>query len=302
MLVRHHYTFSAYSLSPQLRHILILNLQYIGVHCKCQVRLVREFPRDQIAEQKKEITDSITYAKNIQTSFLPKEEDFLPHFEESFLMYQPKDIVAGDFYILEETDDYVFFSVADCTGHGVPGAMVSIVCSNALRKVLHEMHIYDPGRVLDETRKIVIAQFERKGATVKDGMDISFCRLDKKNMKLAWAGANNSLLMIRNGNGVLHEIKPNKQPIGGYITYDPFTTHEVDVQKGDLIYMTSDGYPDQFGGEKGKKYKYKRFKELLVRVSQEKMRKQKELISSEFWEWKQGFEQIDDVCVMGVKI
>ena len=269
---------------------------------KTRTNRLLSIQRDEILEQQKEITDSITYAKRIQNSFLPPDKDFEKHFAESFLMYEPKDIVAGDFYILEEAGDYVFFSVADCTGHGVPGAMVSIVCSNAIRKVLHEMHEFDPGKVLNHTRDIVISQFERKGHTVNDGMDISFCRYDKKNKKIAWAGANNSLIVIKNGASQIHEIKPNKQPIGGYVTSDPFTTHEITVEKGDCIYMTSDGYPDQFGGEKGKKYKYKRFKELLIRNSNLRMGAQKAKISSEFLEWKQGFEQIDDVCVMGVRI
>ncbi|UKN03259.1 tetratricopeptide repeat protein [Paracrocinitomix mangrovi] len=258
--------------------------------------------RDEIIEQKKEITDSITYAKRIQASFLPAEKDFDEHFSESFLMYEPKDIVAGDFYILEEVGDYVFFSVADCTGHGVPGAMVSIVCSNAIRKVLHELNITDPGEVLNHTRDIVINQFERKGHTVNDGMDISFCRFDKKNMEIKWAGANNDLLYVRNGSDQMEEIKPNKQPIGGYVTTDSFTTHSLKVQKGDMIFMTSDGYPDQFGGPRGKKYKYQRFKDLLLANSQHNMKQQKSLLSTEFFEWKQGMEQIDDVCVMGVKI
>ena len=285
--------------------LLILAMVFVLINrnrLKTKTNRLLSLQRDEILEQKKEITDSITYAKRIQNSFLPAEKDFKAHFSESFLMYEPKDIVAGDFYILEEAGDYVFFSVADCTGHGVPGAMVSIVCSNAIRKVLHEMHEYEPGKILNHTRDIVISQFERKGHTVNDGMDISFCRFDKKNMTLAWAGANNDLLIIRKGEAQMLEIKPNKQPIGGYVTTDPFTTHEVQVEKGDCVYMTSDGFPDQFGGEKGKKYKYKRFKELLLRHSQLKMIDQKSKISTEFWEWKQGFEQIDDVCVMGVRI
>jgi serine phosphatase RsbU (regulator of sigma subunit)/Tfp pilus assembly protein PilF len=258
--------------------------------------------RDEIAEQKKEITDSITYAKRIQNSFLPPEKHFDPHFSEMFLFYEPKDIVAGDFYILEEVGDNIFFSVADCTGHGVPGAMVSIVCANAIRKVIHELDIYDPGEILNHTRDIVIQQFARKGHEVNDGMDISFCRLNKKSMELSWAGANNALILIRNGSKEIEEVRPDKQPIGGYVTTNPFTTHKLKLNNGDTIYMSSDGYPDQFGGPKGKKYKYKRFKELLLKNSQESLDKQKQLLSSEFWNWKEGIEQIDDVCVMGVKI
>lgn len=284
--------------------VLLTSLFFMVNRVRLKTRTNKQLAkqRDEIAEQKREITDSINYAKRIQDSFLPSESDFEECFNDYFLMYRPKDIVAGDFYILEEVDDYIYFSVADCTGHGVPGAMVSLVCNNAIRKVLHEINERDPGKILDKAREIVIDQFARKGHSVKDGMDLSFCRLDKKNMKLSWAGANNSVIIIRAQNGAMHEIKPNKQPIGRYISHDPFTSHEIDLFEGDQIYMTSDGYPDQFGGEKGKKYKQKRFKDFLLEISNEDLGKQKELITAEFDAWKEGFEQIDDVCVMGVKI
>ncbi|MEX1000623.1 MAG: tetratricopeptide repeat protein [Crocinitomicaceae bacterium] len=257
--------------------------------------------RDEIAEQKKEITDSINYARRIQNSFLPSDEDFRIQFNEYFLMYEPKDIVAGDFYILEEANDNIFFAVADCTGHGVPGAMVSIVCSNALRKVIHEDELVDPAEILAETRNIVIHQFARKGHLVKDGMDITFCTYNKKSGKLLWAGANNPLWILRKGEEVLEEIKPDKQPIGRYLTNDPFTSHEVHLGSGDLIYLITDGYPDQFGGPKGKKFKYKALKKFLIEKRNMELSDQLQVLETTFHEWKGEMEQVDDVCILGIK-
>ena len=257
--------------------------------------------RDEIAEQKKEITDSINYARRIQNSFLPSRKDFAIRFEDHFLMYEPKDIVAGDFYILEETNDSIHFAVADCTGHGVPGAMVSIVCSAALRKAIHEDELKDPAAILGRTRDLVIHQFARKGHVVKDGMDITFCRLDKKNNRLFWSGANNPLWIIRKGEEVLEEIKPDKQPIGRYLTNAPFTSHEVHLGKGDQIYLITDGYPDQFGGPKGKKFKYKQLKQMLIDLKEKPMSQQLETLSHEFFEWKGDLEQVDDVCILGIR-
>jgi serine phosphatase RsbU (regulator of sigma subunit) len=257
--------------------------------------------RDRIIDQKKEITDSINYAKRIQNSFLPSSMDFKKRFNDHFLMYEPKDIVAGDFYILEEVGDNLFFAVADCTGHGVPGAMVSIVCSNALRKVIHEEEIKDPAIILNRTRDIVINQFARKGHDVKDGMDISFCRYNQKDGKLFWAGANNPLWIIRKGTSVLEEIKPNKQPIGRYLTNAPFNSHEVQITEGDQIYLFTDGYPDQFGGPKGKKFKYRNFKEQLIELKDKPMSEQLTVLSHTFFDWKGELPQVDDVCVLGIQ-
>jgi len=259
-----------------------------------------EEQKHMVEEKNKEITDSITYAKRIQSAILPPPKivkEYLPH---SFILYKPKDIVAGDFYWMENINNKILFAACDCTGHGVPGAMVSVVCNNGLNRSVREYGLFDPGKILDKTREIVIQEFEKSEEEVKDGMDISFCSLDIENLKLNWAGANNPLWLIRNGE--LIEYKPNKQPIGKYSEPKPFTTHEISLQKGDLIYIFTDGLSDQFGGEKGKKFKSSKFKELLVSIVDKSMDEQKTIIDETFKNWTGELEQNDDVCVIGVKI
>jgi tetratricopeptide (TPR) repeat protein len=253
-----------------------------------------------VEEKNKEITDSITYAKRIQSAILPPHKivkEYLPH---SFILYKPKDIVAGDFYWMENINNKILFAACDCTGHGVPGAMVSVVCNNGLNRSVREYGLSDPGKILDKTREIVIQEFEKSEEEVKDGMDISFCSLDIENFKLNWAGANNPLWLIRNNE--LIEYKANKQPIGKYSEPKPFTTHEINLQKGDSIYIFTDGFSDQFGGEKGKKFKSSKFKELLLSIIDKSMEEQKTMIDEAFRTWTGALEQNDDVCVIGVRI
>jgi serine phosphatase RsbU (regulator of sigma subunit) len=218
--------------------------------------------------------------------------------EESFILYKPKDIVAGDFYWMEHRDNKVLFAAADCTGHGVPGAMVSVVCNNALNRSVREHGLTDPGKILDKTREIVIQEFEKSDEEVKDGMDIALCSLQGNT--LAYAGANNPLWIVRNGEII--ETKADKQPIGKFRAATPFTTHTIELEKGDTIYLFSDGYADQFGGEKGKKMKTVNFKKSLLSLQDKSMTEQKELINIAFEDWRGSLEQIDDVCVIGVRI
>jgi serine phosphatase RsbU (regulator of sigma subunit) len=200
----------------------------------------------------------------------------------------------------------VYFAAADCTGHGVPGAMVSVVCSNALSKALLEEGIIETGKILDRTRELVIEKFSKSEENVKDGMDISLCCLDMANMNLQWSGANNPLWFVRKGvDGAMVELvetKPDKQPIGNYADPKPFTTHQIDLREGDSIYIFTDGYQDQFGGEKKKKFKASQMKEILLRNQHLSMDEQKEMLNMEFEKWRGSLEQIDDVCVIGVKI
>jgi len=276
----------------------------------------------QLEIKNKEITDSINYAKRIQDAILPSPNQLNKYLKNGFVLYLPKDIVAGDFYWmevcpLENEDKNVFFAAADCTGHGVPGAMVSVVCSNALSKVVIEEGETDPGKILDRTREIVVASFDRNGEDVKDGMDISFCKLDLDNLKLQWAGANNPLWIIRPSEKTtseiersvdntsdfeFFEIRGNIQPIGKTDNPKPFTTHSVELKKGDTIYLITDGFADQFGGEKGKKLKTTNFKKLLLGMQHAPMNKQKERLLDAFNTWKNDFEQVDDVCIIGVRI
>jgi serine phosphatase RsbU (regulator of sigma subunit) len=199
---------------------------------------------------------------------------------------------------MEQKNGKIFFAVADCTGHGVPGAMVSVVCNNALNRSVREHGLTIPGEILDKTRDIVVQEFEKSEEDVKDGMDIALCSIE--GMKLQYAGAYNPLWIIRNGE--LIETKANKQPIGQFDNPEPYTTHSFDLEKGDAIYIFSDGYVDQFGGERGKKFKSKAFRELLLSIQDKNMEEQKKSIDETFETWIGDLEQIDDVCVIGVRV
>ena len=251
-----------------------------------------------VEEKSQEITDSIEYAKTIQSAILPSSKIIDEFLKDSFVLYKPKDIIAGDFYWIEAKEDRVLFAAADCTGHGVPGAMISVVCNNALNRSVREYNLSDPGKILDKAREIVIQEFEKSDTEVRDGMDIAICSLIGD--KLEYAGAHNPLWIIRNG--ILLETKANKQPIGKFENLEPYTTHSFQLEKGDSIYIFSDGYSDQFGGVRGKKYKTSNFKNLLLSIQESSMEKQLALLEAEFEKWRGAMEQIDDVCVIGLKI
>lgn len=274
----------------------------------------------QLAEKNNEIMDSINYAKRIQSAILPSEKIVKECLKDYFILYKPKDIVAGDFYWMEQKDNRVLFAAADCTGHGVPGAMVSVICNNGLKRSVREYGLTDPGQILDKTREIVIEEFEKSEEEVSDGMDIALCSLEGN--ILQYAGAHNPLWIIRNGEILETETnisekisvvldkenacsliiaKADKQPIGKFDNILPYTTHTFELQKGDTIYLFSDGFVDQFGGEKGKKFKAKNFKNLLFSIQNEPMDKQFQLIDETFEKWRANLEQVDDVCVIGVK-
>ncbi|MCB9225527.1 MAG: SpoIIE family protein phosphatase, partial [Crocinitomicaceae bacterium] len=243
---------------------------------------------DQIEEKNHEITDSISYAKRIQEAILPPASYIKEQLGESFVLYKPKDIVAGDFYWLNTIGNKVLFAAADCTGHGVPGAMVSVVCHGALNRSVREFELHEPNTILDKTREIVIETFSKSETDVKDGMDVSVCSLDRGNNILEYSGANNSLYYIKDG--VIEEIRADKQPVGKYDFATPFTKHEIKLEKGMCVYLFSDGFADQFGGDKGKKLKYKPFKEIILRIHHLPMDEQKLILDKEFLNWKGDFE------------
>lgn len=251
-----------------------------------------------IEEKNKDFLDSVKYAKRIQCAILPSHNFIKKSLPDSFILYKPKDIVAGDFYWTETTENGVLFAAADCTGHGVPGALVSVLCNGALNRSVREFGLTVPGEILDMTRKLVIQEFEKSDDEVSDGMDIALCKIE--GTTLTYAGANNPLWIIRDG--AILATKANKQPVGVHTDYQPFTTHTIELQKGDLIYIFSDGFVDQFGGEKGKKYKPVKFKNFLLSIQEFPMAEQKDLLNKEFETWKGELEQIDDVCVFGVRI
>lgn len=256
----------------------------------------------QIEEKNKEITDSITYAKRIQEAILPPVDLIRQHFPQSFVYYQPKAIVAGDFYWAEHINDVVFIAAADCTGHGVPGALVSVVCSNALNRSVKEFKLVEPGHILDKTKELVLDTFSKNGEAIKDGMDISLLSIKKSthSLELKWAGANNPLWYVKNKQ--LTEIRANKQPIGKSYTSEFYVTHSLSLAKGDTLYLFSDGYADQFGGPKGKKFKYKQFADLLVSTQELALNEQFSKLSATLNDWKGDLEQVDDICIIGIRL
>ena len=256
--------------------------------------------KELLQNKNKEILDSINYAKRLQEAILPSQKIWEGALPNSFIFYQPKDIVAGDFYWLEKIEDKILFAAADCTGHGVPGALVSVVCSNALNRVVKEFGVYQPNEILSKVRELVIETFEKSETEVKDGMDISLCCFDRSTNVLTWAGAYNPLWIIQNN--YLKEIKADKQPIGKHIETKAFTNHRFQLNKGDSIYIFTDGFADQFGGPKGKKFKQRQFKNILIEISNLEPENQKIIIAKVFTEWKNSLEQVDDVCVIGLKI
>lgn len=259
--------------------------------------------KDIIEEKNKEILSSIAYAKRLQDAILPWEAKWKHHLPDSFIFYRPKDIVAGDFYWMETIEDVIYFAAADCTGHGVPGALVSVVCSNALNSALHDSNLRDTGHLLDKVAELVTQTFSGSEEQVYDGMDISLCALNKSTRTLSWSGANLPLWIV-NSNGPqpeLTEIKPDKQPIGKFEHRKPFTTHHIQLNEGDLIYIFTDGFADQFGGPSGKKFKYRPLKDLLTLNSGKNTEEQRNLLIRAFDEWCGNLEQVDDLCVIGVR-
>lgn len=272
-----------------------------------------------------EITSSINYARRIQSAILPDLSAYDRLLPSSFIYYQPKDIVAGDFYWTIKEKDIIYFAVADCTGHGVPGAMVSVVCHNALNRSVREFGLKTPAQILEQTRKLVIETFEEREEVVYDGMDIAFCKLNLKTRELEYSGANNSLYIIPKhsaaaftnnnkalqgshysiydgkSNSKLIKIKADKQPIARYFRIEPFTNHKIKLEEGDSIYMFTDGYPDQFGGEKNKKLTYRRFRETLLQNSNLNMSTQKNELIDSLNEWMGEMEQVDDICIVGIQ-
>lgn len=289
----------ALTMSFLLGHYFIgINNAYEGIIVKQKKKA--EIQSDLLKEKNKEIVDSITYAKRIQRAILPSLKLFQEKLPESFVLYKPKDIVAGDFYWMEQVDNKILFAAADCTGHGVPGAMVSVLCNNGLNRSVREFLLTEPGQILDKTRELVIEEFSKSEQEVKDGMDIALCSLEGNTMK--YAGAHNPLWIIRKDAEEIEEIRANKEPIGNFENPTLFTSHTILLEKGDSIYIFTDGFADQFGGEKGKKFKAANFKKLLLSIQDKSMDEQKDMINQAFESWKDDLEQVDDVCVIGVRV
>ena len=240
------------------------------------------------------------YASHIQKGMLPVTKIIAEHFPESFILYKPRDIVSGDFYWLTSVGDKIFVAVADCTGHGVPGAILSVMCNAALNKSVQELGALDPGLILDKTAELLEQNFSKSEELPNDGMDIALCCIDKKNKQLKYAGANNPLYLIKNKEMLV--IKPDKQPIGKFEQRKKYTTQVFEIAGDESIYLFSDGYADQFGGANEKKFMSKAFRELLFSIHAKAMNKQKDTLNEIFNDWKGKHQQTDDVCVMGIKL
>jgi tetratricopeptide (TPR) repeat protein len=261
------------------------------------------FYQKQVIESKhKEITGSIEYAKRIQTAILPPPRIVKEFLKNSFILYLPKDIVAGDFYWMESVDDKIYFAACDCTGHGVPGAMVSVVCNTALSRSLNEFGLRNTGEIFDQTRALVLDNFAKSDEEVQDGMDASLAALDVTTRKLMWSGANNPLWIYRTADKTIQEIKADKQPIGKGHNNTPFSSYELSLYEGDIIYLFTDGYADQFGGERGKKLTKAKFREKLLSIAPLPMEEQRKELLDFHDSYRGGLAQVDDICVIGVRV
>ncbi|MBK8924806.1 MAG: SpoIIE family protein phosphatase [Crocinitomicaceae bacterium] len=253
-----------------------------------------------LEHQKKEIQDSINYAKRIQVAILPLEAEMKKWMPESFILFRPKDVVSGDFYWFQEKDNKLIVVCADCTGHGVPGAFMSMIGSDRLNNIVNEMRILNPGQILSELSRAIkksLKQDGEKGAT-RDGMDAAICTIDLKTNTLLYAGANRPLWLVENNE--VSEIKANKVAVAGFTPDDQvFDEHTIQLKPGLKFYMTSDGYADQFGGDKGKKYMVKNMKEFILNHCFEAYQEQRNHLENELLRWMGDHEQVDDVCVIG---
>lgn len=288
--------------------ILLLSILILRSHNKQhKQRLVLSEKNKEITVQKElilgkniEIMDSISCARRIQTAILPPIRLVNSYLNNSFVLFLPKDIVAGDFYWMERRSNKVLFAAADCTGHGVPGAMVSVMCHNALNRTVREFGLEKASDILNKTRDLVIEEFSKSESQMRDGMDISLCVFDVESKMLSWSGANNPLWIMRDGK--LLEYKGDKMPVGNYIHQHPFTNHQIQLQDKDFLYVFTDGIQDQFGGPKNKKFKIAQLRELLMEIHLLPVDEQHQEILSRIESWRGNNEQVDDICLIGVSI
>ena len=255
-----------------------------------------------VVELYKNVTDSIRYAKRLQESILPPDKRIRELLPQSFVLYGPKDIVSGDFYWFDRVGDKILFAAVDCTGHGVPGAFMSLVGHNGLNQAIKEHGLIRPSEVLQDLNRIAFNALhkDREQFLVRDGMDLALCAYDPDGRILEYAGANCPLYVVRDG--TIIQYAPDKIPIGGFeLDGRSFTDHRVQLEENDVIYIFSDGYADQFGGPRGKKFLYRRFRDLLVSVSTKPLDEQRKLLYRAFNDWRGVHEQVDDILVIGVR-
>ena len=282
---------------------------------------------DQLSEKNKEVVDSIRYAKRIQTALLKGEDHVSMHLPEHFVLYKPKDIVSGDFYWSYERDGWWYLAAADCTGHGVPGAFLTMLGTAYLNEIVSTSQLLTPATILDQLRSKMVSELASKasrdetmyhGSLLMDGMDISLVRYNLATRQLQWAGANTALWIGRSKESQsgdhdprfsrVHErvrfasIAADKQPIGYYPNPFPFTNHTLSLAKGDIFYLFTDGYADQFGGPKGKKFKVSQLEQLLASIHAQPMHQQKQALNDTLDTWRGNLEQVDDITLIAVKV
>lgn len=246
----------------------------------------------------KELQESLDAARSWQEKRLPSFDYIVGLIPESFIIYLPKEKVSGDFYWVEAVNEEVLFAVADCTGHGVAGAMLTVKCFDLLNSALKDYGCIMPGHILDKVLELLIHDFKNRGNEIKEGMDIALCSINGN--VLRYSGANNPLWICRNG--LVIEMPATRQGIGLTDVPMPFFTHEMNIESGDVLFLFSDGFQDQFGGPGNKKYKVRNFKRFVQKISKENLIRQEELLSKEISTWKANEEQNDDITIMAIKI
>lgn len=266
-----------------------------------------ELQHNTIHLKNKEITDSIRYAQKIQTAMMPLKHEFVDYFKDAFVLFKPKDIISGDFFWITTRNEKIIFATGDCTGHGVPGGFMSMLGVSLLNEIINEHDLTEPALILSRLRKKVITALRQKGLSgeQQDGMDMTICVIDKKEMTLHYAAANHTFYIIKKQDSgfELQEFKGDKQPVGIFgKDLKPFKQHLIPLNTDDVIYTFTDGYADQFGGPKGKKFKYTQLKTLLLSIQHLSLQEQEEIIKQKFTNWKGNLEQVDDVCLIGLKV
>jgi serine phosphatase RsbU (regulator of sigma subunit) len=263
-----------------------------------------------LAEQKKiidakneDMTASVRYAERIQKALFSPITSLNKIFPESFIILKPRDIVSGDFYWFSEIGNKIVVAAADCTGHGIPGAFMSVLGISFFDEIVNKSHITESDQIINKLRNNIVKSFHvtDEAGQAKDGMDLTLVVIDKQKMTLQFSGAYNPLLIMRDGEAIVH--KADRMPVGFHDKYHtPFTKHEFELKKGDLLYMFSDGFLDQFGGLHGKKFLFKRLQEVLQKICYKSMEDQRDILESAFKQWKGKYDQVDDVLLMGIRI
>jgi serine phosphatase RsbU (regulator of sigma subunit) len=282
--------------------VIAVTMENIRVYAELEER-VKERTRE-LEQRNKEITESIIYARRLQRAILPSADFMKSYLPEHFVFYKPLSIVAGDFYWMEIVEvngsPRILVAACDSTGHGVPGAIISVICSNALNRAVKEFNLISPSAILNKTRELVVQTFARSEDLVSDGMDVSFCSIDPLTCEVIWSGANNKLWYVQDGE--IKEIKAHKQSIGSYSNSTPFPEHHLKLKKGDSIYLFTDGFADQFGGPDGKRFRSQQFLDKLSAILQLPMQEQIVHLTQTIEMWQGELDQVDDMLIIGIRI